>query len=358
LGVTLSGGLDSRLILALCSHPEEVPSFTWGLPGCRDIACATRFARLVRSPHLVRHWEPSAFPPLWGRGVDLTAGSFGVEGMHMLPFVPLLASACDVVLNGLAGDGLLGGNFLKYSWLRERSAARLGRASWRWRVSPEQDDCVNRLMDRGPGASSAAERWAASVGAMPGARPVERLQDWLYENRIFRYTNSGTMLLRSGVESHAPFFDRDFLDAVVRVRQEHKLKHRLYLEVLRRAAPRAASVTWQRTNIAPGWGFWPNLTAMVLQRVATMAGRRLGVNPFPRLAVSDPAGWLRGPWRPFVEDLVLRGRAPDHGLWNTAAARELLADHDRGRDRTRQIGGLVATELFVRSVFEGSKEAA
>jgi asparagine synthase (glutamine-hydrolysing) len=350
LGVTLSGGLDSRLILALCNEPEKVKSFTWGLPGCRDIACATEFAQQVHSPHVIRHWDPSAFPPLWARGVDLTAGSYGVDGMHMLPFVPLLASACDVVLNGLAGDGLLGGNFLKYSWLHEPSATRLGRASWRWRVSPEEDACVDRLMGRKLGPSTASERWAASVAATEGARPVERLQDWLYENRIFRYTSSGTMLLRSGVESHAPFFDRDFLDAVVRVRQDYKFKHRLYLQVMMRAAPNAAKVTWQRTNVPASWGFVPNLTAMVLQRLATTACKRIGVNAFPRLAVADPAAWLRGPWRPFVEDLVVRGLAPDHGLWDGQAARDLLADHVRGLDRTRQISGLVATELFLRNL--------
>ena len=353
LGITLSGGLDSRIILDLCKHPERVPSFTWGLPGCRDIVCASQFARAVKSPHVVKHWDPPAFSPLWSRGVDLTAGSFGVESMFMLPYVELLGSACDVVFNGLAGDVFLGGNFIKGQWMRERDATQLGRAVWRWRVPHAQDLVVDRLTGRSGGESSSGERWAASIAARDGARPVERLNDWLYENRIFRTTNCGTMLLRGGVESHAPFFDRDFVDAVLRVELEHKVKHRLYLEVMKRAAPRSASVTWQRTNLAPRRGFYANLGAMAFQRLVGLGGAAIGVEAFPSLKVADPAGWLRGPWRQRVEEIILNGRFSERNLLNPAVVREMWQAHLSGADHSRQIGVMVAVELFARLAIDG-----
>jgi asparagine synthase (glutamine-hydrolysing) len=353
LGVTLSGGLDSRMILDLCEHPECVPSFTWGLPGCRDIRCASRFAALVKSPHTVREWEIAAFPPCWPRGVDLTAGGFGVESMYMLPFVPLLSASCDVVLNGLAGDAILGGNFLKHSWLGEPDIARLGLASWRWRVSPAEDQLVDGLTGRAPGPSGASARWTASIVARDGARPVERLNDWLYENRIFRYTNSGTMLLRSGVESHAPYWDRDFIDAVIAVRQEYKFKHRLYLEVMRRAAPRAASVAWQRTNLAPACGYYANLTSMAMQRLLIKGCAPIGCKPFKYAAVADPAGWFRTGWSQKASDIVLSERLTARGLLNPDEIRKMWHAHRAGEDHTRQLGALVAIELFARQVLDG-----
>ena len=354
LGVTLSGGLDSRMILDLCERPEGVPSFTWGLPGCRDIVCASKFAALVKSPHTVKHWDPEAFPPLWPRGVDLTAGSYGVESMYMLPFVPLLASACDVVLNGLAGDAILGGNFLKYSWLGERDVMRLGRVVWRWRVSEGEDRLVDQLTGRGPGDTAAGERWTVSIASRKGARPVERLNDWLYENRVFRNTSCGTMLLRAGVESHAPFFDRDFIDSVIAVRQEHKFKHRLYLEVMRRAAPQAASVTWQRTNIAPARGYLANLAAMAFHRAATQACAPFGFNPFRSLAVADTGGWLRGPWRRNVDEILFNNQTLDRGLVNPDVARQMWNSHLNGADHTRQLGVLIAIEFFARQMIDGT----
>lgn len=352
LGITLSGGLDSRIILDLCRHPEQVPSFTWGLPGCRDIACASRFAHVVGSPHTVRHWEPEAFPALWSQGVELTAGAFGIESMYMLPFIPLLASHCDVVLNGLAGDAILGGNFIKYEWLQETDTRRMGHALWRWRVTEADDRLVDQLQVRNAQAP-AGLRWAASVAARDGARPIECANDWLYENRVFRNTNAGTMLLRSGVESHSPFFDNDFIDAVTAVRQEHKFKHRLYLEVMRRAAPRAASVTWQRTNIPPAWGYYANFAAMGMHRVIGKLARPFGIDPFTALKVADPAAWMRGPWRAAVQELVLGSDSQRHGLWNAQAAENLWQAHLAGANHTRQLGAMVAVMLFARQVLDG-----
>ena len=348
LGITLSGGLDSRFILDLCEHPERVPSFTWGLPGCRDIVCASRFASLVRSPHVVKHWEPEAFPALWSRGVDLTGGSCGVDIMYMLPFVPLLASACQVVFNGLAGDALLGGNWQKSSWLTEHDIEQLGRTVWRWRVPEAQDRLVDRLTARKPGLSSAGERWTASIAAREGARPIERLSDWLVENRVFRTANCGTMLLRGGVESHAPFFDRDFIDVLTRVVADRKFRHRLYLQVMNRAAPRAASVTWQRTNVRPSRGYYANLTAMAFQRLATQACKPFGYTPFRDLQVADPAGWLRGPWRKAVDDVILSDSFLHCGLVNPDVVRETWRAHLDGADHSRQISILVAVGLFAR----------
>jgi len=352
LGITLSGGLDSRIILDLCHRPERVPSFTWGLPDCRDIVCASRFAQVVRSPHTVEHWEPDAFPLLWNEGVSLTAGAFGIESMHMLPFVPLLASKCDVVLNGLAGDVILGGNFLKYEWLTEKSIANLARAVWRWRVSEREDSLVDQLMILSTNAPKAEQQWVDSMSSRAGARPVERVNDWLYENRIFRYTNSGSQLLRNAVESHAPFWDRDFIDAVTRVKQEHKFKHRLYLEVMRRVAPRAASVTWQRTNIPPAWGFYANFAAMGMHRVIGKLARPFGIDPFNALKVADPAAWMRGPWRAAVQELLLGSDAQRHGLWNAQAAENLWHAHLAGANHTRQLGAMVAVVLFARQVLD------
>jgi asparagine synthetase B (glutamine-hydrolysing) len=298
-------------------------------------------------------WDPNAFPTVWPLGVDLTAGGFGIESMHMLPFVPLLASSCDVVLNGLAGDCILGGNFMKHSWLAERDITRLGRAVWRWRVSESQDGLVDQLTARKAGDTTASERWATSIAAREGARPIERVNDWLYENRIFRYTNSGTMLLRTGVESHAPFFDRDFIDSVIAVRQEHKFKHRLYLEVMKRVAPRSASVTWQRTNIPPGWGYRANFAAMAFQRVATKICTPLGIDPFKSLTVADPPGWLRGSWQPHVNNILMSNQARHRGLVDQDSVQKIWTAHLDGGNYTRQLGALTAVELFARQVIDG-----
>ncbi len=352
LGVTLSGGLDSRFILGLCERRREIPSFTWGLPGCRDIACAAAFARRIGSPHTIRHWNPPEFPPLWPAGADLTAGSFGIESMHMLPYVGLLARHADVILNGLAGDVMYGGNFLKASWLRETSVEALAATSWRWRVGEGIDAWGDRLL----GASARSRgRWVHSIssGAESGVRPVLRLNDWLYPNRVFRYTNSGTALLRWGVESHAPFFDRDVVDAALRVPQEMKLKHRLYLRALAHACPDAAATPWQRTMVPPAWGFWANTGSMAMQRIVRVGLKKVGVEAWKSNSVADLPGWLRGLWAGDVERLLFDGRLAGRGLVDDASLRSAWESHKAGENLTRPLAALIAVECFARRWMDG-----
>jgi asparagine synthetase B (glutamine-hydrolysing) len=348
LGVTLSGGLDSRLILGLCEAPSRIPSFTWGRSGCRDISCAAAFARRVGSPHTVRHWEPETFPCLWERGAGLTAGSFGVESMYMLPYTGLLAQNCDVVLNGLAGDAFMGGNFLKLSWIREQSLPALAETSWRWRVTPEQDAAADRLL---PGSVNGARKiWTESISSVARERPVDRLNDWLYANRVFRNTNSGTMLLRHQVESHAPFFDNDVADALLAVPHEMKLKHRLYLAVLKRACPAAAAVRWQRTGVPPAWGFAANGAAMAFQRYTKAALKRIGVKAFESITVADPGAWFRGPWQ--EPAWALARAAAARGLVDREGLESVLEAHAAGANHTRHLGVLAAVELFCRQTVD------
>ncbi|MBL8764885.1 MAG: hypothetical protein JNM07_11510 [Phycisphaerae bacterium] len=349
LGVPLSGGLDSRLILGLCEHPNRVPSFTWGLPGCRDLAYAERFARLVGSPHTAREWNPAAFPPLWAEGVARTGGCFGVHEMFVLPFASMVARACDVTLNGLAGDVFLGGNFLKRSWFAAESMSRLADATWSWRTGAGAEGWVDRMTRSSGPRSRGRSLWSASLEGRAGPRPIEALNDWLFENRIFRYTNCGTMLLRGDVESHAPFWDRDVVDFLLRVPLEYRVRHRLYLAVLNRACPTAGRVAWQRTGIPPSWGFVASLGAQAYHKFAGVAGRRVGLRPFASMAVADPAGWFRGPWREAARRLVLSERLADRGIIDHDAVRAAFDAHQSGEDLTRQIGVLVAVELLCRA---------
>lgn len=351
LGITLSGGLDSRLILGLCERRREIPAFTWGLPGCRDIACAAAFARRIGAPHTVRNWDPAAFVPLWPTGADVTSGQLPIDSMFMLPFTGLLAQHADVILNGLAGDVVMGGNFLKLSWLRSTDVGALAADVWRWRVSERMDRAVDLLRAGRP--ASARQRWMAAITAERGASPAARLNDWLYPNRIFRTTNSGTSLLRLSVESHSPFWDRDFIDHAMRVPLHLRLKHRHYLRAMAHVCPDAAAVTWQRTGIAPRWGFVANGAAMAFQRYSRAALRRVGIHAYRSNAVADVSGWMRGPWRGPIRELLLSERHLERGIGDRAAMERILAEHDQGVDHTRLIGSLVSVECFARGMIDG-----
>jgi asparagine synthase (glutamine-hydrolysing) len=344
----LSGGLDSRLILGLCRHPERVPSVTWGDSGCRDLEYAEAFAARIGSPHQSLPFEPDAFVARWTDGVEATGGCFPVRDMFILPFAPGLAGRADVALNGLAGDVFLGGNFLKNSWMQNGSLASLAGEAWRWRVSAEDEEMTASLTRDTVKPGDARESWIRSITGHGEGRPIEVLVDWLLENRIFRFTNCGSMLLRTAIESYSPFFDRDVVDFLVRVPLEYRMKHRLYLQVLAKACPPAAEIPWQRTAIPPRWGYPAALASLAWHRVLRGIGKRLGFVPFPGERVASPADWFRGPWAAPVREILFSDRALARKVVNPDALRRLWDTHQAGRDLSRALGALVAIELFCR----------
>lgn len=349
LGVPLSGGLDSRLLLGLCATPGEIPSFTFGLEGCRDVRYAAMFAYAVGSPHHVFHWDVAAFPPLWPMGVDATGGSYGVTEMYVLPYARQFAAKCDVTLNGLGGDTGLGGNFLKRSWLRSNSLHELSDLVWRWKVEPKVEQWADRLIRRSGEGQPAKEIWRESLCAEQGETPCDRLMDWLIENRTFRYVNGGTMLLRTAVESHAPFFDRDYVDLLLTVPLEYRLKHRLYLSVLNRASATAARVPWQRTALPPAWGFPLALASLAAHRLVREIGTRTSLDLLGSMRMHDPEGWFRaGPWHDAARSILDSEQCLQRGIFEPVAVREMLSAQAAGAGLSLPLGVLLAVELFCR----------
>lgn len=348
IGVPLSGGLDSRYLLGLCPDPSRVPSFTMGLAGCRDLRFAERFARRVGSPHRSFVWEPELFPPLWDEGVAATAGCVGVGDMYMLPYAERMAQACDVTLNGLAGDALLGGNFVKLAWLKEPSVARMADLTWAWRV-PESASAWADQLSTSPDNGAARSAWLRSLEGYADGPPGQRTYEWLTVNRVFRYTNCGTALLRRHVESQSPFFDNDVMDYLARVPLILRYKHRLYLRSMRRACPDAAAVAWQRTGVPPAWGFAATAAAMLAHKLAGLADRRLGTGLLADMKVADPAGWFRhGAWGKAARALLISERCLDRGLLKSDAVRAVVRSHEEGRDESRMLARLITIETLAR----------
>lgn len=341
----LSGGLDSRLILGLCRNPESVPSITWGDAGCRDLLYAEDFAARIKSPHRSLPFDPPGFPPRWGEAVTATAGCFPVRDMFIFPFVRGLAGQADVALNGLAGDAFLGGNFLKNSWMGVERLPDLAAQTWRWRIPAEEEELTGRLLVGG-GEPDPRQEWIRSITSSGEGRPIEVLSDWLFENRVFRFTNCGTQLLRTALESYSPFFDRDVADYLLRVPMEIRFKHRLYLKVLPQASPAAAEVPWQRTAIAPKHGYAASLASMAYHKVMRVVGKRLGFVPFPGDQVASPADWFRGPWAEPAKAILFSERALSRKLVDPDALRRVWDAHQAGMNLSRALGSLVALELL------------
>ena len=113
VGLSLTGGVDSRMILAWAhSPPGTLPCYTWGgkYRDCADVKIARRTAKLCQQPHktiLVGDDFLSQFPELAGRTAYISDGTMDVTGSIDLYVERLARQIAPVRLSGVCGGEIL-----------------------------------------------------------------------------------------------------------------------------------------------------------------------------------------------------------------------------------------------------------
>jgi asparagine synthase (glutamine-hydrolysing) len=260
-----------------------------------------------------------------------------------------VAEDCDTILNGYAGDAILGGNFINRAWWEAETRPRAAEALWKWRDTQLRPPYRETLF--GPALSGCAVYSAKATFingylGTEGDTPMDAAMAFLLDNRVRRRTLCGTELMRWRVESDQPFFDNDFVDFLMGVPHAWRFRHSLYIQMLKSCFPTAGRARWDRTGLranAPRW-----------LRYLSLGAHRLGrYRPFRPLfrsrQVADFPSWMRGPLRTYIEGLLTDQRTLDRQLFNPDVVRRALADHMASvTDNSSLLGSLISLELFAR----------
>jgi asparagine synthase (glutamine-hydrolysing) len=113
IGLSLTGGVDSRMILAWAPRPPgTLPCYTWGgkYRDCADVKIARRTAKLCEQPHktiLVSTDFLSQFRDLAERAVYISDGTMDVTGSVDLYVQRLARQIAPVRISGVCGGEIL-----------------------------------------------------------------------------------------------------------------------------------------------------------------------------------------------------------------------------------------------------------
>jgi asparagine synthase (glutamine-hydrolysing) len=113
VGLSLTGGVDSRMILAWAPRlPGTLPCYTWGgkYRDCADVKIARRTARVCRQPHntiLVGAEFLSQFHDLAEKAVYISDGTVDVAGSIDLYVQRLARQIAPVRVSGVCGGEIL-----------------------------------------------------------------------------------------------------------------------------------------------------------------------------------------------------------------------------------------------------------
>ncbi|HLV33022.1 MAG TPA: asparagine synthase-related protein [Chitinispirillaceae bacterium] len=115
IGISLSGGLDSRALLAAFpqDHTPSPQTLTFGSPDCLDVRIAKKVAAIRNYPHTVHVIDENNWMTNRCKGVWWTDGQFNLIHMHGIEQLNAIKNLYHIELNGFLGDAILGGTYIR-----------------------------------------------------------------------------------------------------------------------------------------------------------------------------------------------------------------------------------------------------
>jgi asparagine synthase (glutamine-hydrolysing) len=360
LGVFLSGGLDSSLIVAAMREcgVEELRTFSVGFDDIEENELP--FARTVASAFGTDHHEvvvsPEDFftsiPDLtWQRDLPLT-----FPASIPLFFVAQLArQEVKVVLTGEGSDELFAGYGRYRRGLQNLRLARTLDALLPARLRDGLAAAVNQLGDDYVG-SRIKRSGIARRGTFENA----------YLDVFADFDRRHLSRLLIGADGDDPYahvselLDRDLLrvsplEAMLRLDQLTYLEELLgKQDQMSMAASIESRVPFLDEDLVE-WAAHLDAGAKLHRGVGKLVERAAAASRLPdpivrakKRGFSLPlARWLRGPGRPWLEDVVPVG---DDDLLRGDYVRRLIEEHVRGRDRSAKLWRILAFQVWRRDV--------
>jgi asparagine synthase (glutamine-hydrolysing) len=360
--VMLSGGLDSRIIIACLNEMEAdwpLHTFTWGIPDCDDARYAKEIAAMTRAQHHFFELKPDFLLRTAENSVRITDGLGNIVNLHAIANLDEEVSFSRVIFKGFMGDAMFGFAVVPPFWgdYDQSTAIQV-----HFGVHESQGVITfhpaehERLFMPGFLAKVGDGVMAEYRSGMAAADVRQLASQRLYfdlTQRVPRMTLNGVEVVRSQALVRLPFCDNDLLDFSIQTPLGLLLERRLVQRAFTQAFPSMAKVPLSWTGLPMAESF----------RSLFMRGQRLlqwhlykrGLSSHPDISWSqykDYRTWFRTLLRPWVEGILLGERSMERGYYQPEAIRKLVMEHMGGEDRTVALGALLTIELWHRQFID------
>ncbi|MBH0038957.1 asparagine synthase-related protein [Pseudoalteromonas sp. SWN166] len=271
IGITLSGGLDSRVIFAAVEHlyPDYKGSaFTFGIGGCDDITIAKTVVSKSHWNHKEYHftdknWFKPRFEKVWN-----TDGMKDMMHMHGGEFIDDIASNVDINLNGYLGDAIFGGSYFK------------------------NDNYLNRKINKNIVESYYHNTKDENFDS--DFYNINHIDPYLFMSRGRRLINMGTVNSLIALEQRKPFFDNGCVELIYSLPDEYRLNNKLYAAMLHKFFPKFfKDIPWQQTGKPAGLTIKKSVLTRALNKIVRHLRELVGIKS--SAGYTDYKAWIRSP---------------------------------------------------------------
>lgn len=361
----LSGGLDSRLVTGVAArHAPDLKAWTFGSEGAPDIEIAAAICRELGIEHLVYPTRPELVPQYAAEYAATLEGCVSTEFAYGLERTRGLMDHADIVLNGFAGELILGAYYLKLNlkllaWLlktRRRPGGSVPHPVFTRNRSVDSiagylafkegpPTCLAPYLAHAP--TPIFDRLREQVAGYARSMPIEFVCEHhtLY-NHGHRWTLMGIISDRHFYSDGSLFYDYEVLEKCFAIPPAYRQDNRMYAEVFRKMMPAVGALPNSNNglpaDVGPRRAMLGKLTRAVRQKIAPERASN-------RATGNNPNDWSRTIYPDFYRELLADPRTQARPFWDAAGLMGLCEDHFAGRVRAATpLGQLAAVEFFCR----------
>lgn len=359
LGISLSGGLDGRTILAaIDTSLPPIQSLCLGMQGSLDHRSAARIAEVCGCRHhstLLDDGFLGEFSRHFRRMIDLTDGQY-LDQCIVIPTLERYRElGIDVLLRGHAGELMHLDKAYNFSVDGEFAALTVDAGLRDWccrRLSAYMIEGLDRPLLCEASLEEMREFGSAAVAdAFHQSAYLDdkfnRLTHLFLGQRTRRETAMSMTIFGSVAETRLPYLDADVVAATMALPGAMRIGDQVQSHIIRKRRPELLRIANSNTGAPMGAPRWFRRAATLRMKILGRLGVK-GYQPYERLGL-----WLRAHLRPLVEEVLLRNECLQGGVLLADTVRWITSEHFAGRRNfTYLILGLMVLQQGRRHLSE------
>lgn len=362
-GSSLSGGLDSRLIVAAVDKNmgHNITTFSHGPLNCSDVKIGERVSSKAGMKNKAVELTPENIIENAEDMIYLTDGMGYIGFGHNLTEYNVINKYIDVVFGGFMLDLLLGGSYLNKSILNIKSEEEFFDTTYNIRLFSDEElsklfvDSYYKVIQNLPQISL-----QKSLSRVDEKHLGNKYDHYFIQNHVMRFTLMAQVIIRNFMEDALPTVDNNFVDVILKIPPELRINHRIHRELLKRISPELAKITYNKTMIRADAPliFWK--MGQILQSAESEIKRIIWRVSNGKIFLAHRQNflqfddWLRvnKNWQSFFTKLLLSDEAKSRVYFNQEYIKSLIQEHKAGkRNNAAKILRIASFEIFLRLFF-------
>lgn len=358
-GVALSGGLDTRWIVALLHQAAPATlAMTFGVPECDDVRLARQVVQQLGVEHIRIELCAGDIIAQTGEIVHITDGMYNVLEAHEFPLSQAQPDYVDTSVGGFLGGQLFGYNLTspRTALLTPRSTP--GYVYQRYRAKSLPDGDFERLFGQVQWAelSAAARQSLQDTAARAPSDVPANIIDFIdFTEWERRYNFVGQLLKQDCLDARYPFSHRHVVEAALQLPPAQRRLERAYCRAFSRYFPSLSAIPWAATMLPPSA---PPLKVALHHYLRTVTQRlparwlpdRVGDLYLRKRQYCDYPQWMAGDLGQHIKSVLLAPDSDPFELFDRTYLNELVDAQINGRRDLRfALGLLLAFSLWSRA---------